>query len=87
MLRLEPVTATAPSAWASYLINSDDSGLDDKEILAIQQWLAHIGCGNPVSCDDAGFIHHHNARQFWPFSADCQRYVFLPPSSPTGGAL
>lgn len=70
------VKYTAPSAWASYLINGDDSGLEDGEQAQCDAWLAIIGLGAPVGCDDAGFIHYHDAYGFCPLGADCQTYTF-----------
>jgi hypothetical protein len=34
------ITITAPSAWASYLVNGDDSSLGDDEIQQVNAWLA-----------------------------------------------
>jgi hypothetical protein len=74
---LRSVTLTAPSNWASYLINGDASGLPVDERAACDAWLAHRGLSFPVSCDDAGFVHTHDAYMFAPFGADCQSYTFL----------
>lgn len=71
------VRATAPSAWASYLINGDDSGIDEEDRKAADEWIADIGLGAPVSCDDAGFVRYHDAYAFCPLAADCQEYLFL----------
>lgn len=73
---METITATAPSHWAPYLINGDDSGLDARELLTIDAWLANSGLGMPVSCEDAGFCWHHDAMPF-ALAADCQTYTFL----------
>lgn len=70
-------TATAPSAWASYLINGDSSGLLSTEVRCADAWIARLGWGSPVSCEDAGFIHHHDAYTECPQGADCQTYSFL----------
>lgn len=69
--------AIAPSAWASYLINGDASGLPDDEIPIVRAWLKRMGWGEPASCEDAGFMWYHDARQEMPCGADCQTYVFL----------
>lgn len=71
------VRATAPSAWATYLINGDESGIDEEDRKACDAWIASIGLGSPVSCDDAGFIRYHDAYEFLPLAADCQEYLFL----------
>ncbi len=78
---------TAPSSWASYLINGDGSGLDEGELDAILAWLERIGQYRlddrkahryPVSCEDAGFVHWHDAWLEAQYAADCQTYAFLP---------
>lgn len=76
-MALEVITATAPSAWACYLINGDASGLDAADVKACDAWIAREGLGTPVSCDDAGFLHWHDARPECPLAADCQTYAFL----------
>ena len=75
-MNLSLETATAPSAWASYLINGDASGLDEGEDKEIDQWLEELGWGMPCGCEDAGFIHWHDAHQY-AGAADCQTYQFL----------
>jgi hypothetical protein len=65
----------APSAWASYLINGDASGLEDDEQRACDAWLASEKLGAPVDCFDAGFCHSHDASAF-ALAGDCQTYVF-----------
>lgn len=70
-------TYTAPSAWASYLINGDATGLEDGEEARIEAWLNWVGLGAPVGCEDAGFCWRHDAYEFCPLGADCQEYTFL----------
>lgn len=77
MAKLDILTITAPSAWATYLINGDDSGLEEDEIRACDAFIARQGVGSPVSCEEAGFVTWHDARQECPYAADCQDYVFL----------
>jgi hypothetical protein len=69
------VMCDAPSAWASYLVNGDASGLEDDEIKACDAWLASEKLGAPVDCFDAGFCHSHDARAY-ALPGDCQTYVF-----------
>lgn len=70
------VTYTAPSAWASYLINGDDSGISAEDKAAADAWVESVGLGLPVSCEDAGFKWRHDAYGFMPVGADCQEYAF-----------
>lgn len=74
---MEAITLTAPSYWASYLINGDSSGMEDQEIAACDAWIAGLDCGAPVDCEDAGFIKYHDAHHVMPLAADCQRYTFF----------
>ena len=67
---------TAPSTWASYLISGDDSGIDPEERVDCDAWLTAEGLGTPVSCEDAGFVHYHDAHSYVG-PADCQAYVFI----------
>lgn len=71
------IQVTAPSSWASYLVNGDASGLDDDEQAACDAWVdslaPHTYC---VDAKDADFITWHDARQFAPYAADCQTYTF-----------
>ncbi len=70
---------TAPSAWACYLFYGDASNLGDEEEAAIEAWLTRNGLDAPVSCEDAGFMWHHDAFTECQLGADCQTYVFLTP--------
>lgn len=80
MKALEVITATAPSAWASYLINGDNSGITREEQHRANQFVRHV-CGGeyfpPVSCEDAGFVRMHDAYAVYPLASDCQTYTFL----------
>ena len=67
---------TAPSHWASYLINGDDSGLEPAEKQACDDWLDREGFDGPEDCEDAGFCWRHDAYAEYPFGADCQVYFF-----------
>lgn len=70
-------TATAPDAWASYLMNGDASGIDDTDKAQADAWIEREGLGLPVSCDDAGFMWRHDAFTECPLGAECQEYLFL----------
>lgn len=74
---LTPYEFTAPSAWASYFINGDATSLEDDEIAQADAFLEWVNMEWPVSCDDAGFMHRHDAYEFCPFASDCQTYTFL----------
>jgi hypothetical protein len=75
-MKLEPITATAPSYWAPYFINGDSSGMEDNEIAQADAFADWLG-GSIVACEDAGFMHWHDARQFGVLASDCQTYTAL----------
>jgi hypothetical protein len=76
-MRREVESYTAPSAWASYLINGDDSGLDPSEVSEADAFVSKVGAGAPVTCDDAGFRWHPD----FGMPGDCQTYTFLREAS------
>lgn len=73
---------TAPSHWASYLINGDASGMDARDQRACDQWADTLP-GMVVSCtgedDDnhPGFMRWHDAASWAPYAADCSTYTVL----------
>ncbi len=71
------ITITAPSHWASYLINGDASGLEPDEKTACDAWIEREACGLPVTYEDAGFCWKHDAWREMPLGADCQHYGFF----------
>jgi hypothetical protein len=73
---MRAIELTAPSHWAPYLINGDDSGLEPEELENAKRWLKYNTLGLPVSCEDAGFMRYHDATAF-ALAADCQTYTFL----------
>ncbi len=76
-MALKPYFYTAPSAWASYLVNNDSSGITPEEKKAADEFVAGIGMGAAVSCEDDGFSWNHDAWHVYPYGADCQKYTFL----------
>ena len=70
------IILTAPSAWASYLINGDSSGIESIDVEQCDAWIARCDIGLPHDCNDAGFRWHHDADVECPVGADCQHYVF-----------
>ena len=80
MSKINTVTGTAPSHWASYFINGDPSGMTDGEIEQadkFQSWL----CGTEgyiVDCSNQSeFITYHDARRFGVLAADCYTYTAI----------
>jgi hypothetical protein len=76
----QTVTATGLSAWASYLINGDDSGIDAEDKRAANEFAQSLG-GPIVDCEDAGFMWRPDSFQFMPLGGDCQRYTALVESA------
>jgi len=51
--RIKTETFELPDYWASYLINGDAYGLDDREQRKIDRWLeSRPELGGCLSCDD-----------------------------------
>jgi hypothetical protein len=76
MANFETITATAPSCWACYFINGDESDMTDTEIAQADAFAEWLG-GHIVDCEDAGFIAWHDARAFGVLPADCSTYTAL----------
>ena len=69
---------TLPSFWAPYLINDDPSGMDDKEIEAVDQWMKMTRLPAPSDCsEEPDFVQWHDARDVYPYAADCVVYTFI----------
>jgi len=69
-------TYILPSHWAPYLINGDSSNLTDEEEEEIDNWLKNEGLSFPLSCEDYGFKHQHDASYLGVLACDCQEYIF-----------
>lgn len=78
---LEPVTYTAPAAWACALVNGDDSGLEESDAQAAQAFAESLPgpiVGAETEGPDApGFLVWHDARQWCPLAADCAAFLVL----------
>lgn len=79
--RFEKLELTAPSAWASYLINGDASGLNDGEERDIDQWLDHCApaWGVPVDVSEESEFRKYHSASMWVGGADCVTYLFMRP--------
>lgn len=72
-------TLTAPSAWASYLINGGDPSqydISEADKAAADAWVESVGLGPCVTCEEVGFLWHHDAFEFCMLGADCEAYTF-----------
>lgn len=83
---MKQLTYTLPSFWAVYLINDDASGMADDEIKAIDDWMDATKLPAPSDCsEEPDFVHWHDARDVYPYAADCLTYTFLiHEEKPTG---
>lgn len=52
-------TEDAPAHWASYLVNGDASGLDDKDVELADQFQNDIAPSYVVSCEDDTFLANY----------------------------
>lgn len=76
MNNLVCVSATALSAWASYLMNGCEEGMTPQDIEQADAFVQYLG-GAPVTCEDVGFCWQHDARQFGALAGTCERYTAL----------
>ena len=77
-MTVRTIELSAPSRWASAIINLDYSGLSKEDVSALNNFLAREGVSfsDCLHCEDAGFRKFHDAFREMPVAADCQRYVF-----------
>jgi hypothetical protein len=73
-MRKRQIELTAPSHWASYLINGDSSGMLEGEKEACDAWLVAEGIVDVLDCYDGGFRRWHDASRY-ALACDCQVYV------------
>ena len=79
---METVDFDLPTFWASPLINSDTSGLEDDDNAALEAFTDYmveaygqcwaINCGD----DKGNFMTYHDARQFGVLACDVLTYTF-----------
>jgi hypothetical protein len=83
---MKVLTYTLPSFWGPYLINDDPSGMEDNEIEAVDKWMKKTHLPAPSDCsEEPEFVHWHDARDVYPYAADCLTYTFLiHAAEPTG---
>ena len=76
-MTLKTYVFTAPSPWASYLVNADASGIPDAERELCDAWLARENMGGAcVSCVDLGFRRWNDATGS-STAGDVSQYMFL----------
>ncbi len=75
-IKLVTVERVLPAHWASYLINSDASGLADADKAACDKYFAGQKLGAPVSCSDEPEFRQRNDSGI-SLATDCLTYSFL----------
>jgi hypothetical protein len=81
MPTITTTTLTLPTAWAGYLFYGDVSNLAPGEHGTIYNVLLKndLRYVMPLTMEEVGFVHSHDA-SFWGVkSADCGEYVFPAP--------
>lgn len=73
--RIDTYQALAPSTWASYLVNGDQS-LPKLERELADHWIKRMALGNPVSSRPAGYNWSHDAMHEVDEGSDCDLYLF-----------
>lgn len=75
MSKIEPLTYILPAIYASSLINSDESGLNDEDIEELNNWLEKEQPGTCIGCSDESYFkwgHDMKPRQ----GADVLEFYF-----------
>ena len=63
--KIKTDTVAGSAYWASYLINGDASGIEDRDIALADAWLASLPEGaHVVSCDDEAYFS-------WSYGTTC----------------
>lgn len=78
---METIDYTLPVHWASALINGDDSGLDDDEQDALDEFVndmvqQHGKCYCIGVKEDTNFVKYHDAEIYGILACDCATFVF-----------
>ena len=69
-------TYTLPAFWASGIINADMSGMEDSEIVEMENWLERNEVGPCLGCsEDAFFAKYHDASTY-VLACDCVEFTF-----------
>lgn len=70
-------TYTLPEHWASYLVNSDPTGLEDDEQQTVDRFVDCEGLGHCVEVsEDTSYVHYHDARLYGVLPGECAEYTF-----------
>lgn len=73
---MKTTTYTLPAHWACALINGDESGMEEEEIAAMNDWLRNFKPGACIDCTgEPEFCHSHDADGY-ELSGDCLTYTF-----------
>lgn len=71
---METIEYTLPEYWASYLINGDFSGLEDKEQEEIDAFLKNENLGHCMTCsEESEFKWKNDANSL---GGNCLVYIF-----------
>jgi len=70
-----------PVHWASSLVNSDDSGLSDADIKAIDKFINGMvdeygQCYCIDVSEDSDFLKYHDAMEYGVLACDCATFTF-----------
>lgn len=75
---METIEYRLPEFWATYLFYGDECGLEPKEALQIEGFLAGEGLfSGPLSVSDSPeFCHYHDATNYGILPCNCLTYTF-----------
>jgi hypothetical protein len=80
--KIKTLTLELPVHWACALINSDESGMDDEDIAALNAFVDDM-VRNYGSChcvdvsEETGFSRWHDAAQYGVLACDTAEFTFF----------
>lgn len=70
-------TYNLPTHWASYLVNSDPTGLNDDEQETVDRFIDGEGLGHCIWVrEESSFMKYHDARLYGVLAGECSEYTF-----------
>ena len=80
--KIETVTFTLPTHWASPLVNGDESGLEDEDTQALEAFVNDMvrtygSCHCVDVSEDTEFMRWHDAAQYGVLACDVATFTFF----------
>lgn len=82
MAKIKTYTLMLPTYWACALINGDESGLEDEDTAALEEFVDDMvrtygSCHCVDVSEDHEFMRWHDAAQYGVLAADVAEFTFF----------